>query len=189
MHTGNRTATSTTRDREDPATTHARLTAAAIAAERLNDPRRRRRLPRRNERLERIDQARGTAPEQGRRRRQDRDAARRRPDEERFRTPEAWREHVRGLVLAVCVRRNGWTVADPRQPLLEPDGARLLLLRGDPVVDVVAAVAMDGSLDEARLRHSRAGGEMTAFDHAAHDVSAAGVRYLAELFRIRLPAR
>ena len=90
-------------------------------------------------------------------------------------------------VVALTVRREGWTVPDPNRPRIEPDSARLLLHGGNPVVDVVAAIAMDGSLDEARLRYNNSSDRMRTFDHEAHDLRNDGIRYLAGLFKVPIP--
>ena len=82
------------------------------------------------------------------------------------------------------MRREGWTVADPQATGIHPDSARLILHGGDPVVDVVTFIAMNGSLADPHLRHNDAAGRMVPFDHAAHGLNERGTRYLASLFRL-----
>ena len=106
-------------------------------------------------------------------------------DQRRFDDVDTLRDYVRTKVMvALTVRREGWTVPDPNRPRIEPDSARLLLHRGNPVVDVVAAVAMDGSLDEPRLRYNDASDRMLTFDHETHELPDRGIRYLAGLFKV-----
>ena len=109
-------------------------------------------------------------------------------DQRQFDTVDTLRGYVRTeVVAALTIRREGWTVPDPNRPLIEPDSARLLLHGGNPVVDVVAAVAMDGSLDEPRLRYNNTNDLMRTFDHEAHELSDHGIRYLAGLFKVPIP--
>ena len=106
-------------------------------------------------------------------------------EQRKFGDVDTLRDYVRTeVVVALTVRREGWTVPDPNRPRIEPDSARLLLHGGNPVVDVVAAVAMDGSLDEPRLRYNDAGDRMLTFDHEAHKLRDDGIRYLAGLFEV-----
>ena len=106
-------------------------------------------------------------------------------DEHWFETPHRLAQHVRtALVRSFTVRREGWTVADPQATGIHPDSARLILHRGDPVVDVVTSIAMNGSLADPHLRHNDAAGRMVPFDHAAHGLNERGIRYLASLFRL-----
>ena len=105
-------------------------------------------------------------------------------DEHWFQTLHELREHVRtALVHSFTVRREGWTVPDPQATGIPPDSARLIL-HGNPVVDVVAAIAMNGSLADPCLRHNAAAGRMVPFDHAAHGLTQRGIRYLTSLFRL-----
>ena len=170
------------RHSEDPVTTHARLSAAAFAAH-LNacaaadaflggaarDP-------------EDNPDLRLAATPAGRR------EAVLEPgtaEQHKFGDVDTLRDYVRTeVVVALTVRREGWTVPDPNRARIEPDSARLLLHSGNPVVDVVAAVAMDGSLDEPRMRYTDAGDRMLTFDHEAHKLRDNGICYLAGLFEI-----
>ena len=167
---------------EDPVTTHARLSAAAFAAH-LNtcaaadaflggaapDP-------------EDNPDLRLAATPAGRREAVIEPGT---ADQREFGDVDTLRDYVRTeVVVTLTVRREGWTVPDPNRPRIEPDSARLLLHGGNPVVDVVAAVAMDGSLDEPRLRYNDAGDRMLTFDHKAHELPDLGIRYLAGLFEV-----
>lgn len=169
--------------REDPATTHARLAAAALAAHAnacaaadafLRD---------------------GTTPggnntpgdlvlSQTTRKRSARiDAGT--PDEREFSVSEALQAYVRRcLVKSQTVRRLGWTAADPEDARIQPDSARLLLHTGNPLVDITAAIRMDGSLDAPTLRYGSDESAMQRFDHNAHNLEETGIRYIASLFRI-----
>ncbi len=170
---------------EDPATTHARLSAAAFATH-LNacaaaDAFLRGGVANLEERP---DLRLGTTPKGDREAVIDPETS----DERRFDTVDALRDYARTEVaVALTVRREGWTVPDPKRPRIEPDSARLLLHGGNPVVDVVAAVAMDGSLDEPHLRHNDAEDRMRTFDHEAHELPNDGIRYLASLFEVPVP--
>ena len=105
-------------------------------------------------------------------------------DERWFQTLPELREHVRTiLVRSFTVRREGWTVPDPQAAGIPPDSARLIL-HGNPIVDVVAAIAMNGRLADPCLRYNAAAGRMVPFDHAAHGLTERGIRYLASLFRL-----
>ena len=105
-------------------------------------------------------------------------------NERSFQTRQELREHVRTtLVRSFTVRREGWTVPDPQAAGISPDSARLIL-HGNPVVDVVAAIAMNGSLTDPCLRHNAAGRRMIPFDYPAHGLTERGIRYLASLFRL-----
>ena len=109
-------------------------------------------------------------------------------DQRGFEDVGTLRDYVRSeVVVALTVRREGWTVPDPNRPRIEPDTARLLLHGGNPVVDVVAAVAMDGSLDEPRMRYNDASDRMRTFDHEAHELRDDGILYLAGLFKVPIP--
>lgn len=104
------------------------------------------------------------------------------PDERQFTHLAALRAYVRTcLVAGLSVRRDGWTAPDPADSRIRPDTARLLLRIANPVVDIVAAVGMDGSLDAPGLRYGDDDG-MRRFDHHAHALDERGVRYLASLF-------
>ena len=106
-------------------------------------------------------------------------------DERWFQTLQELREHVRtALVRSFTVRREGWTVLDPQAAGIPPDSARLILHGSNPVVDVVTAIAMNGTLADPHMRHNDAAGRMVPFNHAAHDLTERGVRYLASLFRL-----
>lgn len=104
------------------------------------------------------------------------------PDERQFTSREALRAYVRRcVVMSMSVRREGWTLPGPNDARIEPDTARLLLRPGKPVVDIVARIGMDRSLDAPRLRydgHDR----IHRFDHEAHELDDRGVRYVASLF-------
>lgn len=101
-----------------------------------------------------------------------------------FQTVQSLREHVRtALVRSFTVRREGWTIPDSQAAGIPPDSARLIL-HGNPVVDVVAAIAMNGNLTDPCLRHNDAAGGMVPFDHAAHGLTERGIRYLASLFKV-----
>ena len=105
------------------------------------------------------------------------------PDERQFTSHEALRAYVRTcLVMNLTVRRDGWTLPDPNDARVDPDTARLLLRPGNPVVDIVAQVAMDRSLDAPRLRYNDETGRMLRFDHHVHQLDERGVRYVASLF-------
>ena len=109
------------------------------------------------------------------------------PQERSFRKVDALRNYVRQeLVLSFTVRREGWTVPDPRRPRIEPDTARLLLHAGHPVIDVVAAIAMDGTLHEPRLRHNDAANEMVDADDNEQKRQHPGIGYLATLFKVTI---
>ena len=109
-------------------------------------------------------------------------------DERWFQTQQGLREHVRtALVRSFTLRREGWTVPDPLAAGIRPDSARLILHGGNPVVDIVTAIAMNGTLADPRLRHNDAAGRMVPFDHAAHDLTERGIRYLSSLFRLPGP--
>ncbi len=86
--------------------------------------------------------------------------------------------------MSLTVRRNGWTLPDPQDARIEPDSARLLLRPGNPVVDIVARVGMNRSLDAAHLRYKDSRDEMQRFDHRVHQLDDLGVRYVASLFTI-----
>ena len=102
-----------------------------------------------------------------------------------FQTLRGLRDHVRlAFVRSFTVRREGWTVPHPQGPGIPPDSARLILHGGEPVVDIVTTIAMDGSLADPRLRHNDADGRMVPFDHVAHGLTERGIRYLASLFRL-----
>ena len=106
-------------------------------------------------------------------------------DERWFQTLQELREHVRtAFVRSFTVRREGWTVPDPQAAGIPPDSARLILHGSNPVVDVVTVIAMNGTLADPHLRHNDAVGRMVPFDHAAHDLTERGIRYLASLFRL-----
>ena len=70
------------------------------------------------------------------------------------------------------------------EALREPDSARLLLRPGNPVVDIVASIGMDRSLDAAHLRYKDSRDQMQRFDHHVHQLKDHGVRYVASLFTI-----
>lgn len=107
------------------------------------------------------------------------------PEERIFTTLEALRSYVhQELVLSFTVRREGWTVPDPRRPRIEPDTARLLLHAGHPVIDVVAAIAMDGTLHEPRLRHNDAANDMVDADDHNQERQHPGIRYVTTLFKV-----
>jgi hypothetical protein len=167
--------------REDPATTHARLTAAALAAHASA--------------CAAADDflAEGVSPEPedmppdlmltgaDSRPRAVIDADS--PDERQFTSREALHAYVRTcLVINVTVRRDGWTLPDPEDARIEPDTARLLLRAGDPVIDIAARIGMDGSLDAPRLRYEDGNDRMQEFDHDAHQLDERGIRYIAGLF-------
>ena len=68
-------------------------------------------------------------------------------------------------VIALTVPREGWTMRDPKRPRIEPGKrARLLLHGGNRLVDDVAAIAIDGSLDELYVRYHDARDHMASFD-------------------------
>ncbi len=107
------------------------------------------------------------------------------PDERRFTSREALREYVRTFfVMTLTVRRNGWTAPDPADPRIQPDTARLLLHPGNPLVDIVARIGMDGSLDAPQLRYDDEHGRMQRFDHDIHELDEQGVPWVASLFTI-----
>lgn len=105
------------------------------------------------------------------------------PDERQFTSLAALRVYVRKCVVAsLTVRRNGWTTPDPADARIRPDTARLLLQTGNPVIDIIAGIGMDGSLDAPRLRYGNDSG-MLQFDHDAHELDDRCVHYLAGLFK------
>ena len=168
-------------EHEDPAATHARLTAAALASHAnacaaadafLTDGTTRGPddLPPDLVLAETADGRLATI-----------DAAT--PDERQFTSVAALRVYVRKCVVAsVTVRRDGWTAPDPADARIRADTARLLLQTENPVVDIVAGIGMDGFLDAPRLRYGN-DSCMLQFDHDAHGLDDRGVHYLAELFR------
>ena len=104
-------------------------------------------------------------------------------DERQFTSLAALRVYVRKHVVAsLAVRRDGWTAPDPADARIRPDTARLLLQTGNPLVDIVAGIGMDGSLDAPKLRYGD-DSRMLQFDHDAHELDDRGVHYLAGLFR------
>lgn len=168
------------RTHEDPATTHARLSAAALASHAnacaASD----------------AFLADGTTPgpenlpadlvlaESGGRRLATIEAGT--PDERQFTSVDALRVYVRRcLVASLTVRRDGWTAPDPADSRIRPDSARLLLRTGNPLIDIIAGIGMDGSLDAPSLRYGDAG-SMRRFDHGAHELDERGIRYVASLF-------
>ncbi len=168
---------------EDPATTHARL-SAAVMAEHANA-------------CAAADAflADGTSPhperippglvltETGGERVATIDAAT--PDERQFSSHEALRAYVRRcVVINVTVRRDGWTLPCPDDARIEADTARLLLRPGDPVIDIVARIGMDRSLDAPYLRYNNGDDHIQRFDHQTHQLDEWGVRYVASLFTI-----
>lgn len=103
-------------------------------------------------------------------------------DERQFTSSTALRIYVRTcLVAGLTVRRDGWTAPDPADPRIRPDTARLLL-RTEALVDIVAGIGMDGSLDSPRLRYGD-NGSLRRFDHDAHALDERGIRYIASLFK------
>lgn len=105
------------------------------------------------------------------------------PDERQFTSLAALRVYVRTCLVAnLSVRRDGWTAPDPADSRIRPDTARLLLRTANPVVDIVAGIGMDSSLDAPGLRYGN-DDSMRRFDHHAHALDERGVRYLASLFR------
>ena len=108
-------------------------------------------------------------------------------DQRSFTSRNALDDHARNrIVISLTVRRDGWTVPEPGHPHVEPDTARLLLRAANPVVDIVAGIAMNGTLDAPRLRYRDANDRMTTFDHATHELDENGIRYLASLFILAL---
>ena len=66
---------------------------------------------------------------------------------------------------------GGRRASTPRRPRIEPgQRARLLQRSGNPVVDDVAAIAIDGSLDELRVRYHDARDRMASFDSETHEL-------------------
>ena len=107
------------------------------------------------------------------------------PDERRFTSREALQVYVRRLLVkSVSVRRDGWTLPGPTDGRIEPDTARLLVRPGEPVVDIVARIGMCRSLSAPRLRYADANDCMQPFDHAVHELDERGVRWIASLFTI-----
>ena len=105
------------------------------------------------------------------------------PAERQFTSHEALRVYVRRrMVTNVSVRRDGWTLPGPADGRIEPDTARLLLRPGDPLVDIVARIGMNRSLVAPQLRYDDGHDRMQPFDHAAHELDERGVRYVASLF-------
>ncbi len=127
---------------EDPATTHARLSAAVVAAHANacaaadaflsgSVPPDLRQMPP-ELKLTRNEAGRVAVIDTGT------------PDEREFTSHEALRAYVRRcVVMSLTVRRDGWTLPDPEDARIEPDSARLLLRPGNPVVDIVARIGMD----------------------------------------------
>ena len=140
---------------EDPATTHARLSAAVVAAHANacaaadaflsgGAPPDLRQMPPKLK-LTRNEAGRVAVIDTGT------------PDEREFTSHEALRAYVRRcVVMSLTVRRDGWTLPDPEDARIEPDSAPLLLRPGNPVVDIVARIGMDRSLDAAHLRYNAA---------------------------------
>lgn len=105
-------------------------------------------------------------------------------DEREFTSFTALRGYVRRvLVKSMTVRREGWTVPHPVNALITPDTARLLLRTGNPVVDIVARIGMNGELNTPALRYEDANHDTRVFDHEKHQLDARGTRYIAELFK------
>ena len=105
------------------------------------------------------------------------------PDERQFTSREALRAYVRTcLVVSLSVRRDGWTLPGPEDARIEPDSARLLLRPGVPLVDILARIGMDRSLDAPQLRYNNGDDRMQCFDHDVHQLDDRGVRYVASLF-------
>ena len=105
------------------------------------------------------------------------------PDERQFTSREALRAYVRTcVVMSLSVRRDGWTLPDPTDGRIYPDTARLLLRPGRPVVDIVAEIGMHRSLVAPGLRYNDADDHMQPFDHAVHELDERGVRWIASLF-------
>jgi len=50
------------------------------------------------------------------------------------------------------------------------------------VIDIVASIGMDRSLDAAHLRYKDSRDQMQRFDHSAHQLDDRGVLYIASLF-------
>ncbi|MYK87458.1 MAG: hypothetical protein F4018_03420 [Acidobacteria bacterium] len=106
------------------------------------------------------------------------------PDEWQFTDIAALRVYVRTcLVASMSVRREGWTAPNPADSRIRPDTARLLLRTSNPLVDIVAGIGRDGSLDAPSLRYGNDDSGMRRFDHNAHELDERGIRYLASLFR------
>ena len=107
------------------------------------------------------------------------------PDERRFTSREALQVYVRGLLVkSLSVRRDGWTLPGPTDGRIEPDTARLLLRRDAPAIDIVAEIGMNRSLRSPRLRYNDANDRMQPFDHGAHELDERGIRYIASLFAV-----
>lgn len=108
------------------------------------------------------------------------------PGERQFTDHQGLRVYVRTcLVMSLTVRRDGWTLPVPEDGRIEADTARLVLRSdktGRSVVDIVARIGMDGSLDAPRLRHEDGEGRVQDFDHRIHNLNERGVRYVASLF-------
>ena len=168
---------------EDPATTHARLSAAVVASHANacaaadaflsgSVPPDLRQMPP-ELKLTRNEAGRVAVIDTGT------------PDEREFTSHEALRAYVRRcVVMSLTVRRDGWTLPDPEDARIEPDSARLLLRPGNPVVDIVARIGMDRSRDAAHLRYKDSRDQMQRFDHHVHQLEDHGVRYVASLFTI-----
>ena len=107
------------------------------------------------------------------------------PDERQFTSREALQVYVRRLVVrSLSVRRDGWTLPGPTDGRIEPDTARLLLRPGAPVIDIVAEIGMNRSLVSPQLRYNDATDHMQPFDHGAHELDERGIRYVTSLFTV-----
>lgn len=105
------------------------------------------------------------------------------PDERQFSSHESLRVYVRRcVVINLTVRREAWTLPGQQDSRIEPDSARLLLRPGNPVVDIVAEIGMDRSLHAPQLRYDDSRKGMQRFDHDAHELADSGVQYVASLF-------
>ena len=105
------------------------------------------------------------------------------PDERQFTSHEALRVYVkRSVVTNLSVRRDGWTLPGPNDGRIEPDSARLLLSPHRPVIDIVAHIGMNRSLVSPQLRYKDADDHMQPFDHGVHELDERGIRWVASLF-------